>query len=262
MIKSIVCDMDGTMLNENKELPAGIYEMVAALKQQGILFGIASGRQYANIRSFFEPIAQDVLFLAENGTYVVYQDEVLSIAALDKTDVANIINMSRELEDVALVLCGGERAYVFTKEERYLTEIRKYYAVISTISSLEEIVEPLIKVAVLDLQGSEHHCYPHYRGLTHLEVVVSAAVWMDIHLKGVNKGTSLSKTLAHFSLSTDSCMAIGDYMNDYEMMQAVGYAVAMDNAHPEIKKICNYQTTSNEDNGVMNMLVRVLHHQI
>ena len=67
MIKLIACDMDGTLLDSQKRLPMDFSEVLAALKEKGVLFAVASGRQYAALRRDFEPYIEDVLFICENG---------------------------------------------------------------------------------------------------------------------------------------------------------------------------------------------------
>ena len=52
------------------------------------------------------------------------------------------------------------------------------------------------------------------------------------------------------NVKPEECAAFGDYMNDYEMLQSVGYGYAMQNARPEIKKVAKFQTVSNNEYGV------------
>ncbi|MGN1235137.1 MAG: HAD family hydrolase, partial [Christensenellaceae bacterium] len=77
MIKFIASDLDGTLLLPDKTLPEETFPLIRALKEKGVLFAPASGRQYANLKHLFAPVADQVLFIAENGALVVYQDEVL-----------------------------------------------------------------------------------------------------------------------------------------------------------------------------------------
>ena len=53
---------------------------------------------------------------------------------------------------------------------------------------------------------------------------------------------------------SEECAAFGDYMNDYEMMQSVYYSYAMDNAHPDLKKVARFQCKSNVEHGVMEQI--------
>ena len=67
-IKFIATDMDGTLLCDNKQLPSDFYEVFQQLQQKNILFSAASGRQYQSLVNTFEPVKEEMVFIAENGT--------------------------------------------------------------------------------------------------------------------------------------------------------------------------------------------------
>lgn len=259
-MKLIVCDMDGTLLNGRKELAPTTLSTMKALVEQGYKVGIASGRQYANIRNYFEPIASSLFFVAENGTYIVNEDEELCSVALPYEDVKHIVEIF-DLEQAALVICSGKTAHIFTDDPLCVNEIKKYYHEIKVISSLDEIEETVIKIAIIDLRGSEQFAYPKYQHLTHLDVSVSAEHWLDITMLGANKGSAIALLQKRWELTKEDCGAIGDYMNDYAMMKQVGYSIAMENAHPDLAAICRYQTKSNDEFGAEAALQRILHQQ-
>ena len=62
MIHLIACDMDGTLLDDDKRLPRDLFPALDALRAQGVSFAVASGRQYASLRRDFEPVADRMLF--------------------------------------------------------------------------------------------------------------------------------------------------------------------------------------------------------
>ena len=77
-IKLVVSDIDGTLVKESSpEVYPEIFDAILELKKKGILFCIASGRQYASIRNMFAPVAEDIIYLCENGAHVVYQGQNL-----------------------------------------------------------------------------------------------------------------------------------------------------------------------------------------
>ena len=72
MVKLIASDVDGTLVKDSSpyiysEMPQAIKE----LKKKGIIFCVASGRQYYSIRSLFKEVADDIAYIAENGAHVV-----------------------------------------------------------------------------------------------------------------------------------------------------------------------------------------------
>jgi HAD superfamily hydrolase (TIGR01484 family) len=90
-VKMVVTDMDGTLLNSNHEVSNRFFELYAALKQRGILFVAASGRQYNSIVDKLGPIKNEIIVIAENGGFdepIAFWDERLSTAAVERFLIA------------------------------------------------------------------------------------------------------------------------------------------------------------------------------
>ena len=71
MIKLIATDMDGTLLNSNNQIQEGFYEIFNELQKKEIIFAAASGRQYYNLLERFNGIEDNMMFIAENGTFAL-----------------------------------------------------------------------------------------------------------------------------------------------------------------------------------------------
>ena len=67
---------------------------------------------------------------------------------------------------------------------------------------------------------------------------------------GVNKGEGLLRLGTLLGIERDEIMACGDGMNDFEMLKAVGFGVAMENAVEKVKQAADYVTDTNENDGV------------
>ena len=68
MIRYIASDLDGTLLlNGAQELDPEVFSLILRLKEKGIHFIAASGRQYVNLRRLFEPVQDEISYIAENG---------------------------------------------------------------------------------------------------------------------------------------------------------------------------------------------------
>ena len=78
MIKLVASDLDGTLLlNGAQSLPEELFPLIKELKELGILFVAASGRQYANMKRMFAPVVDDMAFIAENGGLAIQNEKVL-----------------------------------------------------------------------------------------------------------------------------------------------------------------------------------------
>lgn len=254
--------MDGTLLNSQKQLSEGILEYIHQQSQKGILFCVASGRQYYSLKEIFEKIHEDIIYVAENGMFILYRDQELFSHTLDKNKVKEFVDIARSIPDTYAVVCGKKSAYYEVENEKFHTEASRYYARLQYVNSLDDVLQSndeIIKVAIWSDRGTEHHVYPHFQQIKDYLVSVSAFDWMDIMPLGFNKGTAVRFLQDHFKISKDETLVFGDYLNDLEMMQEATYSYAMKNAHPDLIQVSNYMTEyTNDEDGVFKELIKIL----
>ena len=79
MVKLIASDLDGTLLqNGAHDVNPIVFDQIRTLKEHGIMFAAASGRQYLNLRRLFTPVQDDIAYIAENGSLCIYNEETIS----------------------------------------------------------------------------------------------------------------------------------------------------------------------------------------
>ena len=71
---------------------------------------------------------------------------------------------------------------------------------------------------------------------------------------GVHKGAAMRGLQSLLGIRPEECMAFGDYLNDCELLEAVGESYAMENAHPTLKRLARHIAPSNDEDGVMRVL--------
>ena len=117
MIKMIATDMDGTLLNSKKQLTEKSIKTILALKNMGIHFAVASGRQYKNVYNIFKEnsLEKNVSFLAENGTIIFDNGRLISVSQLECEVVRAAVELARKTPNIYPVLCGVKAAYIENK---------------------------------------------------------------------------------------------------------------------------------------------------
>lgn len=251
--------MDGTLVNSRDELPEDLFERIEQLKQIGVRFVIASGRQYYNLEKRFEAVKDDIIVIAENGAMIYDRGTCIYVDRMKYESVETFILLLREHTEVVTVLCGVKSAYIETKDEEFYRKLRQYYERVEVVDDLLAVAkeDDICKIAVFNEISSEKYIYPLLQPYEdEFKLAVSGNFWLDIMQRGVDKGTGIQKIQEYYQITPKECMAFGDYMNDYEMMQVCEYSYAMANAHPDLKEICKYETQSNNENGVVRELVR------
>lgn len=258
MIKLILTDMDGTLLNDNNEINKEFYPTFDKLLNKNIIFGAASGRQYYNLIDRFDKVKENMLFIAENGTYVVYRGKELMVNSLEKDIAMEIIKIGRKIENAFTILCGKEGAYIESTDPRLIEETKKYYTRHTIVDDITKVEDEILKVAICDFSGSEINSLKYYKDyMDKTKVTVSGKIWLDITSKKANKGFAVKKIQELLKIKYEETMVFGDYLNDVEMMKSAFYSFAMENAHKDLKKVSRFITKSNNDNGVVDTIKEV-----
>ena len=262
MIKIIFCDMDGTLLTSENKLPEGFDETIAELKRRNVIFAPASGRQFFSLIRSFDKYRDDFLFLAENGTFVIYHGKEVFSSPIGSDTARKVLAASEGFGDILRVYCGKKDAYILRTQDtpEYQAELFKYYTHAIFVDSFDTVDDVALKVALYDKTGhSKENIYgklePFYNSL---QVVLSSDYWVDVMSPSINKGVAVKNVQRVMNIKPEECAAFGDYLNDYEMIQAVGYGFAMANAHPDLKAVANFETTSNDQAGVIAGIRRLI----
>lgn len=256
MIKLIVTDMDGTLLDDQHQLHPHFWEIEERLNQKGIMFSVASGRQFYNLEAKFERIKDRMMFFAENGTYVSHKGKELYVNPIEREAAVNFIEIGRNLPDTQVVLCGKNAAYVESDDADFLKDISKFYEKLEVVANLEDVKDILLKVTFCNYKGVEEHTYPHLRQFTNTyKVAIAANVFIDITALTANKGNAIKDVQKAMNITPEETLVFGDYLNDLEMMKNAKYSYAMKNAHPEIIEVSKFVTNyTNNENGVLRTI--------
>jgi Cof subfamily protein (haloacid dehalogenase superfamily) len=262
-LRLVVADMDGTLLDQNGNVPDGLWPLLERMRERGIVLAPASGRQYGTLAQMFGRAFDGMPFIAENGTYVVRDGAELSSTTLDRGCVIAVIGRLRELarggRDLGIVLCGKRCAYVERDDEPFLAEARQYYADLAVVDDVLEPEDDVLKVAVFDFGDVESAIAPALAPFrdSH-QVVVSGRHWIDIMAAGVNKGTAVRGLQRELGITRGQTAAFGDYLNDLELLDAAGLSFAMANAHPQVLARARAIAPSNAEGGVVTVLAELL----
>lgn len=254
MIKLIATDMDGTFLKDDKTYDLEFFKVYQHLKQNNIRFVIASGNQYQRLFQKFLPISQDILFIAENGSLIVDGCKTIYKNTISKHDFKVIDEIFKQHNNIFIIVCGEKSAYVKNVNKDYESTVKMHYCSYQFVDTFDNIDDDILKVAVYNPNGNIVDFLDSIKNQLpdDLKVVTSGNMWMDIQNKTINKGIAMAYLQKILNINKDECMAFGDQMNDFELLQSVKYGYAMANAVEPIKEIA-YETLTlnNNEQGVL-----------
>ncbi|MCH5715697.1 HAD family hydrolase [Niabella hibiscisoli] len=261
MINIIAIDLDGSLLDDNKNLPPDFWETANQLFDKDINIVIASGRPFHNIASVFEPIKDKLYFACDNGAYVVHANEEILVNQLSSAAIKNLIEISRPIENVYPVLCGKHLAYIENTDKAFTDQALKYYQEYKIVDDLTKVDDVILKISLCDLAGSETNSYPFYQQFeSDFKVAVAGQIWLDITNIDGSKGTAIKTIQNRLGISPNETLVFGDYLNDMDMIQQAGFSYAMKNAHPKIIEAAKFITElDNNHGGVTHTIKKLLH---
>lgn len=253
MIKLIITDLDGTLLNDKKQVPDEFWELRNKLHNNGIQWVLASGRQYYTIAHQFSEILNDVYILAENGALVMLGTQQIHINPLESDLTYQLIEQGRKTPESWPILCCRNGAYIEDNFQPLINEAKKYYKRLELVEDLHNIGDIPLKFTMCDFKGSEAHSYKYFQLFENkCRVAVAGEIWLDMTGLTASKGTALRKIMEHSHVTAHEVMAFGDYLNDREMIEVAHHSYAMKNSHPDLfESARNITAHDNNNNGVI-----------
>ncbi len=260
MIKLIVTDMDGTLLDDHKNINEEFHEIYNELRSRGIKFVVASGRHYSEMHKYFKPQYNDMIYIAENGGQIVYEDEEIFASTMDIENIKNIAEDAIKINGVDIIISGSEYLYFYNYNNKSKEEIRDFYFKFKVIDDFSQINEKVFKISIYNELGSDYHThktiYDNWEDT--MTVTPASFVWTDIYNKEVNKGVAVNVLKEKFGIRDEEVMVFGDYNNDIEMLKQGFHSYAMENASEEVKKTARFMAKNNNDNGVLEIIKKVV----
>lgn len=257
MIKLVVSDIDGTLLEDGgHQIKQELFDTILRLREQGIQFAAASGRQWASIEAVFEPIKEKIFYLSDNGAYIGCHGRNLFLSTIDRRIVMDIVDMVRTQKDLDVMLGGADYVYLETRNREFIDwMVQGYRFQVKEVEDLKQVEDDFIKVSVYKKDSIEAATVKIREAFEdRLKITISGDMWMDCMASGVNKGEAVKVLQESLGITVQETMAFGDQLNDMEMLKQAYYSFAIGNARQEVKEAARFQTDTNKRDGVLKIL--------
>ncbi len=260
MIKLIASDLDGTLLlNGAQDVSDQIYEQIRRMKEEGILFVASSGRQYTNLRHRFEPVKDDIAYIAENGALGMWKGECFFKRSLETELAHRVIDALHSCQGCICMVSGERVCYTDSKDERFwdhmLHVVRNDMEYREDLKALEE---PCLKISACSFSGAEDPA-EKLRDIfkDEIKITTSGNIWVDFITPGASKGHALEILMNQFNINKEESASFGDQYNDLEMLKATAYSYVMESGAEGLEAYAAYKAKRVEDE-----IEKILNHQI
>ncbi len=248
MVKLIISDLDGTLLCGTQQVSEEMFELIREMKKKGIIFAVASGRQYQSLKKQFLPVWEDMAFISENGAVVFYKDQMIAQKTVPMETLLKMVSMIDADEQTDVALSSATTTYIRPKRKDYVQSLLDMGNHVCQVKEWAEVTEPCVKLAWFEENGAQQRQeYWQSRIEPPAKVVTSGAMWLDVLYPDTHKGTGVAVLEEYFGVSREETAAFGDNDNDREMLEIVGYPFAMTSGKESILKLCPYSTSRVED---------------
>ncbi len=256
-------DMDGTLLNKAQRIPT---ENAAALREAvavGVRIAVCSGRTADDISFFLSDAGiEDCAVLALNGGCCLAKPHgrpyAMHTLAADTLNGVLAVLLARR---VTFACFQARRVIVFNNDPRVTRTNWGTYVARADENAYafgDEALarfggEGVCKVVYIDRAPGEPRIEEIRRDLLTVSGLTVTSSWADnleLMPEGVGKGAALLELAGRLGVPREGVMAVGDYDNDLDMVQAAGIGVAMGNASERVKNAADYVTLTNDENGV------------
>ena len=263
-IRIIALDLDGTLLDSDKNLSEANRAALAAAAAKGILVVPTTGRFFG----MMPPAVRDLAFvryaITVNGAQV-YDRETDTAIVREELPLGQALAIMRYLDGFDVIYdcyqdnwgrmtrAMQEKAEEYAQCPHYVKMIREFRKPYPDLKEhlaeqgrdVQKIMlfarDPAVRDRILaDIQ-------------THFDdLAVSTSTFnnLEINTATAHKGRAIERFAAHFGWTLANCMAFGDGLNDLSMVKMAGTGVAMANAAPEVLAAADYVTLSNDEDGV------------
>ncbi len=265
-IKLVALDVDGTLLDDKKQLPAENARALVAAHEAGVAIAIASGRMTPRIEAVQDLLGIDCMVIAYNGAKLLTTRaegrEVVHHEPLS-ADVAGELFQFAEQSNHLLNVYHEDQLYAVARPEHadlmslYCARTGAQYRTVDSYSEFEGLAPTklLLMADPEECLRVQNTLRPRYAERANL--LRSDPEYLEIMSPAVNKGAALHRLAALLQLNVMQVMAVGDAENDVDLLRTAGLGVAIANASDGAKAAADVVTSrSNNSGGVAEALQR------
>ena len=259
MQKLLFLDIDGTIYSHSlNTIPTSTKEAIIKAHDNGHLIFISTGRCYPTIEPelFKLPING---IIASCGAHIILNDEVVSLSTFNKDDLFTLI---KEMEDKE-VGYSLDTAYTSFANDKTLNIFKSRFnkgsnLLLDTMVPISEIkdedYDKILKVCIFDksletVKNIVNNLPSSLSGFATEDKILHGG-YSETMIKGISKATGINIILNILNKDIKDTIAIGDSLNDIEMISEANIGIAMGNACEELKDIANYITDDIDDDGL------------
>lgn len=239
--KMLALDLDGTVLTEDKIISEETKYWISKAEQAGVVVVFATGRGLHGVEKFRGELNLETpMVLANGGEIRSSFDNLLESKFINRKDIHMLRDVANEI-GASHVSYNGNFSVESSEWNEGMFELNWI-----TFSMVHDNID-----VIKEIQS-------RFYGAPSLEVTSLAPVNVEFSFKGITKESGVLRVCNELDIGMEEVMAIGDNLNDLNLIRAVGLGIAMGNAADNLKEVADGVTSTNEEDGVAKAIKKYL----
>lgn len=271
-VKLVASDLDGTIIDKNNNISAKNFDAIKKIHKKKIDFAICTGKAYSVSKKICDKFTATYGIFG-NGTQIINlkTGQELLRRTLEKKDLLFIVTFAKRYNYHIHLYTETE---IISEKLEYM-DLRNYklrnqnstdglkFKIVPDI--LEFIEKTNIEVfsavisssesnltyfkSLLNINSNIEATFINKRGKYRDKIINKDYEYLNIAPNNINKNEALNFLSKHLNISKENMLAIGDNINDLEMVKNTGIGVAVNNAYDDLKKVAKYVTKTSVSDG-------------
>lgn len=242
-ITTIFSDLDGTLLGQGQKLDPAAFGLIRQLKERGVSFVAASGRQYKNMRLLFEPIADEIPFICENGSLIVKNDKTVYAKSIPRELCFELLADLSAVPGTENIVSSERELYTLASRTDFIRLMNATLKpAVHVVDDYQDIAGRINKISIWWQQGiaANWESWFHEKYDDRLQVTDSGNGWLDFTMAGVNKGNALRRLAESEGFLLAESLCFGDSENDIAMFRECGISYSMATGREHVRAEADY----------------------
>ncbi len=262
MIKLLITDIDGTVLNEKCEYTPKLKNLFQEITKKGVKVVLATGRMFMGADPVREELGLNTPVVCYQGAMIREKDNILYEKSVSSDIVKEIIKISRE-KNFHLNLYNNDKLIVEDDNKLFMKDYTNgRHTTYTVVNSFDEVklgvVSKLLAIVYDERELLNLRDEMQERFKNKLAVVRSHKYYLEFTDKNATKGSALNFLKEYWGIKKEEVMASGDQDNDFEMLKNAGIKIAMGNASEKLKSIADYVCPPINEDGLSNAIERYI----
>ena len=279
MFNLFITDLDGTLLDDNKNISQGNLEAIKRIRENDIAFSVFTGRNFYSAHQYMKILEVDGLVALQNGALIIEMPsrKVINEICLKAQIGIEIYQYAKKYPFTIICFISYQeykkkpvKDMIVEKNNCDCSTFKEYFhhnrERMTTINSLENLLLNKSEIGQLAVVGKETQLRDFlsivskkYQGqISHVfSPIEEDCGFLEFFGPKVSKGDALDYLLKHYGTTASKTVFIGDNYNDLPLMKKVGLPVATENAPREIKDHCKMVVSSNNNHAVKDAIKKI-----